>query len=86
LETGTAAWFNSKLSFEDVEKELSFLLLGATHGDQDCLKALKSPRFASILEDFETVAVLLAQRDQVLLGNEIYESGDVKGWLKKLNS
>jgi hypothetical protein len=38
------------------------------------------------LEDFETVAVLLAQRDQVLLGNEIYESGDVKGWLKKLNS
>jgi hypothetical protein len=86
LETGTAAWFNSKLSFEDVEEELSFLLLGATHGDQDCLKALKSPRFASILEDFETVAVLLVQRDQVLLGNEIYESGDVKGWLKKLNS
>lgn len=86
LETGTAAWFNSKLCFEDVENELSFLLLGAAHGDQDCLKALKSPRFASMLEDHENVGVLLATRDQVLLGNEIFESGDVRGWLKKLNS
>jgi hypothetical protein len=86
LETGTAAWFNSKLSFEDVESELSFLLLGAAHGDEDCLKALKNPKFASILDDHETVGVLLMSRDQVLLGNEIFESGDVRGWLKKLNS
>lgn len=85
LETGTAAWFNSKLSFEDVESELSFLLLGAAHGDQDCLKALTNPKFASILDDYETVGVLLVSRDQVLLGNEIFESGDVRGWLKKLN-
>jgi uncharacterized protein len=86
LETGTAAWFNSKLRFEDVENELSFLLLGAAHGDQDCLKALKSSRFASILEDSEEVAVLLVERDQIRIGNEIYESGDIRGWLKKLNS
>ena len=86
LETGTAAWFNSKLYFEDVKNELSFLLLGAAHGDQDCLKALKSSRFASILDDSEEVAVLLAKRDQILIANEIYESGDVRGWLKKLNS
>jgi len=86
LETGTAAWFNSKLQFEDVKNELSFLLLGAAHGDQDCLKALKSPRFASILDDSEEVAVQLVERDQILIGNEIYESGDVRGWLKKLNS
>jgi hypothetical protein len=86
METGTAAWFNSKLCFEDVQNELSFLLLGAAHGDQDCIKALKSPRFASILDDSEDVAVLLLERDQILIGNEIYESGDVKGWLKKLNS
>jgi hypothetical protein len=86
LETGTAAWLNSKLRFEDVENELSFLLLGAAHGDQDCLKALKSSRFASILEDSEEVAVLLVERDQIRIGNEIYESGDIRGWLKKLNS
>jgi len=86
LETGTAAWFNSKLSFEDVESELSFLLLGAAHGDEDCLKALKNPKFASILDDNETVAALLLSRDQALLANEIFESGDVRGWLKKLNS
>jgi hypothetical protein len=86
LETGTAAWFNSKLRFEDVENELSFLLLGAAHGDQDCLKALKSSRFASILEDSEEVAVLLVERDQIRIGNEVYESGDIRGWLKKLNS
>jgi hypothetical protein len=35
-----------------------------------------------VLEDSETAAVLLARRDQVLLGNEIYESRDVKSWLK----
>jgi hypothetical protein len=86
LETGTAAWFNSKLNSGDDETELSFLLLGAAHGDQDCLKALESPRFATILDDPETVAVLLVRQDQILLGNEIFESGDVRGWLKKLNS
>ena len=86
LETGTAAWFNSKLCFKDVRYELSFLLLGAAHGDQDCLKALKNPKFATILDDHEEVALLLAQQDQVLLCNEIFESGDVKGWLKKLSN
>lgn len=83
-EAGTAAWFNSKLNSGDDEAELSFLLLGAAHGDQDCITALKSSKFSSILDDAETVAVLLMNRDQVHLGNEIFESGDVKGWLRNL--
>ena len=91
LETGTAAWFNSKIANlkygdENQELELSYLLLGAAHGDQDCLKALKSPGFASALDDSEKVADLLVMQDQLLIANEIRESGDVKGWLKKLNS
>ena len=90
-ETGTAAWFNSKIAQlkygdEYLEIELSYLLLGAAHGDQDCLKAIKSPRFESILNDSEKVADLLLIQDQLLMENEIRESGDVKGWLKKINS
>jgi hypothetical protein len=85
LETGTAAWFNSKLCFDSLEDEVSFLLLGAAHGDQDCLKAVQSRRFESILDDSELVAALLLIRDQIKLANEIDNSGDVRGWLRKLN-
>ena len=77
---------NLKYGDENQELELSYLLLGAAHGDQDCLKALKSPGFASALDDSEKVADLLVMQDQLLIANEIRESGDVKGWLKKLNS
>jgi hypothetical protein len=88
-ETGTAAWFNAaianiKYGDEYLDIQLSYLLLGAAHGDQDCLKALLGSKFKSILNDSEKVADLFLIQDQLLIENEIRESGDVKGWLKKL--
>ena len=87
-ESGNAAYFNSQIAQVEYglgnAVELSFLLLGAAHGDKDCLTRLKSPVFAEKLKDVESVADLFLFQDQIKIEEEIRKTGSLPSWLNSI--
>lgn len=79
---GVAAYFNALLWIKIPGLAVSWLLLGAAQGDEDCQKLLRDPSFSEILSDVKMIAVCFRIQHQFGLADEIESSGKLPSWLK----